>query len=364
MALCQKHDANRARRALLWFGLFFCAFTGAAAWAVEHRFLHARDPEFAIKITHLRAQLERAPGQPLVVMLGSSRSALGFRAGDVHETRDGRHVLAYNFALLGGGPFLELLSLRRLLATGVHPDRIIIEVFPALLNSAGTHSLEEVWLQSGRLRLSEILRLEQYHTQRWRLIRRWARARLEPWTSLRWILEPSSQTLSADGQFLFDYVSGTRMDEHGWIPYYSQGVSADERLVSLSRTQAQYKDSMRAFHPAARSVAALNALLETCQLQRIPVALVLMPEGKDFRKFYAPGLREQLDRFVGEISRRWNVPLHDGRDWVAEADLADSHHALPSGAVVLTAHLSHEVIAPLFASPLDQAIAHAGSSGR
>jgi hypothetical protein len=360
----QQDALGRARRSLIWFGLCFCVMTCALAWVVERRLPEVRDPEFAVKIEHLRLQIARSPKQPLVVMLGSSRSALGFRAGDVHETRNGVPVLVYNFAILGGGPFLELLCLQRLLASGVHPDYLVIEVFPALLNSAGNHSLEEVWLQSGRMRLSEILHLERFHTQQGRLIRRWAHARAEPWLALHWLLQPSTESTSTEGEALFDYVAGTRMDDHGWIPYYASGVNADQRLISLIKTQAQYRDSMRLFRPADRSVAALETLLATCQGLKIRVALVLMPEGEDFRKFYPPGLPEQLDGLVRKISDRWNAPLVDGRDWVPDSHLADSHHALPSGAVILTRRLAREAIRPLLDSPSGQIVAHAETRHR
>jgi hypothetical protein len=324
--------------------------TGLLAWAVERRLPEVRDPEFAVKIEHLRTQLDRSPKQPLIVMLGSSRSALGFRAGDVHEIRNGVPVLAYNFAIMGGGPLVELLCLQRLLSSGIRPDYLIVEVFPALLNNAGRHSLEEVWLQSGRMRLSEITRLEHFHTQPSRLLRRWAHSRAEPWLALHWLLQPSTVSVSLDEEALFDFVAGAQVDSHGWVQYFPHGVTAEQRLVSLNNTRSAYRDSMLAFQPADRTLAALDTLLDTCRSERIPTALVLLPEGEEFGRFYAPGLSEKLESMVEGISHHWDVPLIDGRHWVSDNDLADSHHALKSGAVILTERLIREVIRPLLDS--------------
>jgi hypothetical protein len=98
-------------------------------------------------------------------------------------------------------------------------------------------------------------------------------------------------------------------------------------------------------------VLAFHALLDLCRQQGIPVVLVLMPEGKDFKGLYPPALRSGLDALIINLVQETGVPLVDARDWLDEQDLFDSHHALPSGAALFTQRLSQEVILPRFQRP-------------
>ncbi len=335
--------ACRARASLVWFAIAFASMSILASCLVEYALPEARDPEFTLKLTILRGRLTQTPNMPLVLMLGSSRTALGFRAGDVQLKMNGDRILAYNFALRGGGPFVELLTLRRLLKEGIRPKLLLVEVFPPLLNNAKRHSLEEVWFQSGRMSFGEIASLESYHTEPWRLIRRWFIARLEPWLSLHWIADwPASarRTGAKDFYLLGDHL---KVDRYGWEPYPSSSVNP----AGAARARSMYRDSMREFAPAERSIAAVRALLALCEHERIPTALVLMTEGSAFRSFYPPMLSERLEQMVRDISHEYAVPLFDARAWVADVDLADAHHPLPTGATNLTKRLTHEVIEPL-----------------
>src|SRR5207245_1345658 len=75
-----------------------------------------RDPEFAAKLERLQARRAEAAGRPLVLALGSSRMAFGLDAASLSGDGDGQGALVFNFALLGGGPLLNLVVLQRLLA--------------------------------------------------------------------------------------------------------------------------------------------------------------------------------------------------------------------------------------------------------
>src|SRR5260370_31651357 len=150
------HRARGARLALLRGGLFCLLLQISGAGSVERWLPGARDPEFAAKAKTLRARLHEAPGSPLVLMLGSSRTGLGFNAGSVDVAREGKPAVVFNFGVSGGGPLLELLCLERLLADGIRPDLLFVEILPPVFNLAGRYSLDEAWLEGGRMRYSEI----------------------------------------------------------------------------------------------------------------------------------------------------------------------------------------------------------------
>src|SRR5207237_594435 len=66
-----------------------------------------------------------------------------------------RPVEAFNFAHAGAGPVTNAVYLRRLLADGVQPDVVVIEVHPALL-AAREQAPEASWFANIRLRPEEL----------------------------------------------------------------------------------------------------------------------------------------------------------------------------------------------------------------
>ena len=51
--------------------------------------------------------------------------------------------VVFNYGILGAGPVLELLTLRRLLADGVHPDCIIVEAWPYIIGIPGDRQVSD-----------------------------------------------------------------------------------------------------------------------------------------------------------------------------------------------------------------------------
>jgi hypothetical protein len=327
--------------------LFFTGVELVAAASLECWLPYARDPEFAIKLQRLTMRLHETPDRPLVLMLGSSRTLLAFQAGEVRITGHGPPPLAFNYGLAGAGPLVELVCLRRLVAAGVRPDLLLVEILPPALNQAGPLSLEEVWIQSGRLTWPELVSLRPFHSTPQRLVRKWCRSRLVPWPSLQKqvqiFLDPDGPEPSATPPVS----ASARIDDHGWHAHFVKGITAQQRRYFWEIAQSQYRDTMGDFHLAEQPVQALTTLLALCRQEGIPVALVLMPEGTDFRALYPPPVRAGLDAFLTDLCRQWGLALIDARDWVSDPDLWDSHHALPSGAAVFTQRLAHDALEPL-----------------
>ena len=110
---------------------------GFALW-LDYGPPRLRDPEYGKRLAGLQARLAENPGRPLVLAIGSSRTAMGVRPG-VLETDGGdpRRPLLFNMALAGSGPIMELMVLRRALADGVKPAAVLVEFWPAFLREDG-----------------------------------------------------------------------------------------------------------------------------------------------------------------------------------------------------------------------------------
>jgi hypothetical protein len=344
---CASPQAARARAAIAWSGLSFLLLYLLGAYFVEKGPAKARDPEFAAKFERLQARLQEHPGQPLILMLGSSRTLLMLDAGSLHVNWDGTPAQVFNFGIKGSGPLLEFLCLERLLKAGVKPNLLLLEVFPALFNRPLDRSLEEVWFQEGRLRHSEVTELRPYHSDTKRIWRRWLRFRLKPWGGIERSLEDYLDPLGPDrpdhpGDFDLSIV-----DPFGWEPHFRAGITDAQREHYKEVAKNQYHSAMGPFEPAANAFAALKSILDTCEQNQVPVAMVMMPEGPFFRTFYPPGMQEQLAERFAKISQDRQILLVNARDWLPEQELYDSHHALPTGAAHFSQRLQHDVIEPL-----------------
>src|SRR5207302_11361244 len=95
------------------------------------------DPEYGRKLTRLRAKLKHKPaGQPLVALVGSSRTAMGIRPDAMWDDRPpaDRPALAFNCGICGAGPVLQHVTLDRLLRDCVRPDTVVAEVWLPIMS--------------------------------------------------------------------------------------------------------------------------------------------------------------------------------------------------------------------------------------
>jgi hypothetical protein len=336
----RQHRMRRVLHSLGWALLSFVLLQLLLGWRLESGSAGRRDPDYALKEERLRALLPRRPGRPLVVALGSSRTLLGLAAARV------RPALVFNFGLTGAGPLLERLCLTRLLAAGIRPDFVLVEVLPALLHQADASPVEEDWLDGSRLRLDELAALWPDHSHPSRLLGAWGRSRLLPCYRDRAGLGaglgfkvPTAVAL-AEG-----------LDSHGWYQYPASRAPAANHRRRLQMARAQYVSDNPAGNDRLRLAGgpawALRALLARCRDEGIPAALLLMPEGSEFQGFLAAPVRAGLDAFLIELARSERVPLIDARNWVGDAGFWDGHHLLPEGAVTFTRRLEREVLPPL-----------------
>src|SRR5262245_32912987 len=122
---------RRGMGVVVWYALGLVGSQIALVMAIEHWRPDWCDPEYGNLIRQLHHRQAEAPRKPLVLVLGSSRVGRGFATDmlSAGPVSDGS-VEVFGLPMVGGGPFMELLMLRRMVALGVKPESVVVEVLP------------------------------------------------------------------------------------------------------------------------------------------------------------------------------------------------------------------------------------------
>lgn len=340
---------RRAAVALGWALTIFVASQAALAVAVERWRPEWRDGEFGYKLVHLRNLLAKHPSKPLVLALGSSRTQLGFRPSAVRDAlaADGTDPVVFNFGMVGAGPFLELLTLERLLACGIRPALVVVEVLPPRLNQYAAPEADT--FDRNRLGWRD-----------WPLVRchatpgaptdyrRWFRAQLTPGFSHRlglmsyylprWVPYPDRQ----DAWW-------TCVDRSGWMAY-SKELTEESYRHGLEHAWLEYVPLLNRFHVGDVPDRILRELLAVCRRESIRVVLVAMPEEGVFRGWYPATAQAEIEAYFTRLRAETGVAFADARRWVPDGSFADGHHLLPRGADLYSGRLGRDVLRPLLGS--------------
>src|SRR5688572_31310551 len=179
--------SRRARSAVVSAVVALLALNAWFAWLV-HRRPDLRDPLYYAKEELLVGRYFQAgpTDRVTVVALGSSRTANGFHPPTVEAevtAATGRPCLAFNCALPGGGALTQLLHLRRLLAAGVRPDVVVVEVNPAVMDEPETG-----FLRPDRVTRAELDTLAAVGFADDRYLADWWESAMNPWFGHRFQL--------------------------------------------------------------------------------------------------------------------------------------------------------------------------------
>lgn len=338
----------RARWSLTWGLLWF-----VAAQAAFLLVLHARpelvDPEFGRKLAGLRSRMAEQPGRPVILMLGSSRVATGFRPGVLPRWSHGRgrDPIVFNFAQVGSGPEMAHVSLRRILNAGIRPDWLLVEFWPPTWSVERNLPEFTSQVNVGCLDWGSVSLLGRYLARPRRLYRLWAATQLVPLYANRealirrvapsWSLAPAEPDRRCRD-----------LDPLGW---WSPTASIDsaERTRLVERYRRIYEPRLRRFHVEKTPDRALRGILALARRERIRTALVVLPEGTEFRSLYPASALRDVSAYLDGVGREFGVEVVDARSWVADDGFMDGHHLLPEGAAVFTRRLGREVLQPLLA---------------
>jgi hypothetical protein len=329
---------TKARQVLTWGAVSFALLQLAAVGLLEWKRPDFFDPKYGCRLTQLRARFTPTPGRRLVVVLGTSRAEQGFRPGLLAASQSERGPLVFNLARGGSSPLLHLVTLRRLLADGVRPDWVLLEIFPpSLVEERAGATLPKTTLRDFPVLCHYPVSRETYadffrdrallwHTYRSSLLDRYALAGLAP---RGWWVERLWDRRGGEWQAISD------------------GVTPQERRALTADARRRYFHKLENFRIAAGADGALRALLDLCREQGIGVVLFLMPESSEFRSWYPPVARERLSAYLASLRRDYDTPLIDARDWIPDDDFWDGHHLLRNGAAAFTQRFAAEVLSPL-----------------
>jgi hypothetical protein len=330
------------RAVLFWAVCFYVVAQPALLLAIKERWRPIQITNECWKWPRLRTLAASAPDRPLVLMLGSSRTAWAFRAGrlDGMAGPDGRPLLVYNGGVPAAGPIHQWLYLRELLAAGVRPRLLLLEFLPPLLRAPqrGLTS-EEGMLEAAWMSRRQLREVAPYLANTRRKGRDWLQARVAPWFFFRG---------SFQGELGY-LLSGTprptvaAVDEWGWRIQPAEGMPAEVQAYCTGVATNMYRQGLVQFRPGAGPIRALRDLLELCRREQIQAALVVMPEASTFRSWYSPEATATTQRLLAELPARYGVAVINAREWLADRDFEDGHHVMTPGAEVFTARLGGEI---------------------
>jgi hypothetical protein len=344
-------SAGRARAALLWGALFFLAGQLALGAFVSSVRPELRDPEFGTLLTSLRRRLTQAPNRPLVLVLGSSRTASVIRPSALPQlTEHGPPPLVFNFSTLWSGPVREAQMFRRLLAAGVRPDWLLVEVWPPFLTQRDIFTEEEPIL------------LRDLQWADWPIVSRCLRRRLEVMgKAFESLLFPAvryrARLLDHWAHALFPALDSLppgswedprlRLSESdGWLPAPGDRSDAETFRLRLHMQAQATQRVLEHFQVDDGADRALRDLLRLCAEHHIRVAFLLGPEHSELRKCCTPTIAARIDAYLHERGRNQRVPVIDTRDWVPDDDFLDMSHAHRRAAAPYTQRLGREVLRP------------------
>ncbi len=302
------------------------------------------DRPYGEKLALLEARRARDPGRPLVLMLGSSRIYNGVRPGllSASDSATPGTPLLFNFGLTGQGALQELLCLRRLLARGVRPRLVFVEVVPSLLH----HKTAAENLPVECLTWDDLAVLSRYAASPAALYWNWHLSRTAPWFTFRSSFLSRAERCGVLRGWEQRRAGG--VDDLGWGEMLPPCDRAEYER-DLARARADHSRGLQVVGVAPTTDRALRDLLALCRREGIEAALLVMPEAKVFQSWYAPAARAAGDAYLRGLSEEKGVALIDARDWVPDDEFRDGHHLLATGARTFTERFGREALSPLMA---------------
>ncbi len=332
-----KSRHRTARRTVLW-GIAGIALAHLAlAASVETVLPQLRDPEYGYRLVRLHEQQRLHPDRPLVLVLGTSRTAYGIDPAAMNFPDQPGSPLVFNFGLAGSRPVHLRLHLQRLHADGVKPAAVLVELLPATLAVPGPAD-ELCAPDSARLTADDLRRLEPYLADPAAFRHRWVKERMNAWQAQRSVLLSHVAPGWQPWQKRLDHY-WAMTDSLGFCPY-PMGKIAECRESRTESTRDQYALALAHLRVSELSTRAIRDLVADCREAGTPVAFFLAPESPAFRSWYTPQSRAALSAFTRSLAEEFGCPVFAAPEDFAEDDFADGHHMLPGAAARFSRRLA------------------------
>jgi hypothetical protein len=334
----------RARAALASFIVFTVGLNVAALLVLDDLRPGVRDPEYGRRIRQYRERVTENPGRETVLVLGSSRAAMGVCPSAWEDVSPTGSPMIFNLSVLGGGPIMELLVARRAFVEGVQPSVVLFEYWPPYFYSEGN------WAEPRRIvaeRLSPVDRpiVRDYfpnptgieaRMRTFRLNPIWeARERLLVQLFPKWVRNERRMDWMWDG-----------VDEWGWKPGfdYLPGKSP-ERERMLAACGMIYRPLFADYRISAPADRALREAVATAGETGAKVGLLYLPESSEFRSWYTPQAERLAREHLAGISRELALPVINAREWMDDGLFVDGFHLSRVGAREFTRKLGPAIAA-------------------
>ena len=308
-----------------------------------------RDPEFARRLAAAQQRTAENPQAKLVLVLGSSRVAMGVRPAELYSGTNSTQIrgpLLLNFSLAGSGPIMELMALRRALNAGLKPDAVLMEFWPAFLREDGPYH-EDARLDPTRLNQHDGWMVDKYFRPEHKanVAAQWKARKLQPWYAHRkslmnqlaapWL--PYNQRSEA----IWD-----RIDAWGWLPGRER-ATPEQAKAALEAAGNYYRPLFDQYEVSSVAKQAFAELIAECRANDIPLSLLYLPESEGFLQLMPPSARLEAEDYLKKLQTEERLPLIDTRGWVADDQLPDGFHLTQPGASELTRKLLPAVEATL-----------------
>lgn len=346
--------AAKGRRIVLWSLVCFAVSQLVLSVYLDIRRPEIRDPVYGLRLRSLQARLAESPKAPLLLVLGSSRVKYSVWPGAMDiRTRTGEVPIIYNFGIDAMGPIRSLMYLRRLLAEGIHPDWLLVEIWPLLFTEANIFQEARQVPIEDDVHWRDVPLVCRYFHNDLMVMHQGLRSNLLPISAFR------SPLIDASVRFLLPRQQADDMGRrlHDWLPSDSGGwfpmpevwkLNTPQRQRGIERTAADMKTLMDPLVMDPHSIAAVNELLHDCRQHGIQVALVLLPEHSLCRSWYSPQARAVFAEYLKQVLQQHRVPIADTRTWVPDEDFADDYvHMQCKGVPRFSERLGREVVQPV-----------------
>src|SRR5579875_2555009 len=356
-------SASKGKRVALWTLIGIVASQLALSIYLDQRRLETRDPLYGHRLNHLRQRLAESPHSPLFLILGSSRVKYSIRpdAMKLQGLANSPQPIVYNFGINGLGTIRALMHFRRLLADGIQPQWLLVEIWPPLWAEAGFFREARMVQSEDDLHWRDLLLLCRYFRNDRALLHLALQKCLTPLRSYRDVLLALSVESLLSPEKLREIKQKVQdtlpTDRGGWFPLPWELTTPEEKHKAWLDGDEKIKPLLQPVRIDPRSDAALRELLSECRQRNIKVALMLLPEPSWTRGWYTAEAHAVVCAYLSRLHHDYPVPIVDARAWVSDDDFSDSSHMAKKGVPAFSERLGREVVQPLIDDkPLSPAV--------
>lgn len=327
---------RRSGRAVVaTFALLFVALNVFAVFAMDAWWPRLRDPEYGIRVEHLRERVAENPGRPVVLVIGSSRVSMGLRPAAWEEARPNvpgqPDPLIFNMSLVGSGPIMELMCLRRVYDDGLRPDAVVIEYWPPFLREDGPFH-EPDRIDHNRLFRSDLPLVRDYFKEPAKTERQMRVDRFHPFfeTRHRLLAQLAPRWQPWDRRM---EMSWANIDPWGWLPGLNEYPPVPSlRAARLEHCEKIYRDQFKGYEVHDLAVRAIRETVALARSHGARVAFTYLPEASEFRSWMPPEVDRAAQERLTALRRELDVPVINARFWLADGYMVDGFHLSRQGA--------------------------------